>query len=437
MSEHHHDHEESDHGHNDHDDHHDREQGIRGSGNFIITGLTSGHGVFHWFVQSFFVLLPEVQDTFNLSKVQVGSISTVREMVSGIVTLPGGVIADHLKRHWGLILALCMASFGVGWFIVAQAPPNMFFLVLVGTGIIAAAASIWHLPAMASLSHHFSHRRGTALSFHGVGGSIGDAISPIATGFLLTYLTWQNILSIYAAVPIFLAFLVYWAFQNIGKSTNSEAVDDQVTGKGRFAQTMDILKNPLVLWITFVGGIRGMAFIALLTFLPFFFDEVLGMSKFERSWHFGLLVAVGIVSTPFMGYLSDRFGRKLVIVPGMIFLGIVVFVISFFDSGSTRDSIAIIILLALLGTFFYSDQPILTAAALDIVGSGVATTTLGTLSFARFILSAMSPIIAGFLYDNYSMDYVFYYVSGLMILGAIILLVIPLKPPVRSASHHH
>ena len=51
MSEHHHDHEESDHGHNDHADHHGREQGIRGSGNFIITGLTSGHGVFHWFVQ--------------------------------------------------------------------------------------------------------------------------------------------------------------------------------------------------------------------------------------------------------------------------------------------------------------------------------------------------------------------------------------------------
>ena len=94
-------------------------------------------------------------------------------------------------------------------------------------------------------------------------------------------------------------------------------------------------------------------------------------------------------------------------------------------------------MLALLGTFFYSDQPILTAAALDIVGSGVATTTLGTLSFARFVLSAMSPIMAGVLYDNYSMDYVFYYVSGLMILGAIILLLLPLKPPVRSASHRH
>tara|TARA_Y100001960_G_scaffold188001_1_gene197161 strand:+ start:555 stop:1865 length:1311 start_codon:yes stop_codon:yes gene_type:complete len=436
MSLHHHEHGNSDDDH--HDEGHDLNQnGIRGSGNFIITGLTSGHGVFHWFVQSFFILLPEVQETFNLNKVQVGSITTVREMVSGIVTLPGGIIVDQLKRHWGLILALCMASFGVGWFIVAQAPDNMFFLVLVGTGIIAAAASIWHLPAMASLSHHFSHRRGTALSFHGVGGSIGDAVSPIATGFLLTYLTWQNILSVYAAVPIFLAFLVYWAFQNIGKNDDTQGAENGKSDEGRFSQTMKILKNPLVLWITLVGGIRGMAFIALLTFLPFFFDDVLGMSDLERGLHFGLLVAVGIVSTPIMGYLSDRVGRKLVIVPGMLFLGVVVFLISLFDSNSTRDSIAIILLLALLGTFFYSDQPILTASALDIVGSGVATTTLGTLSFARFVLSAASPIIAGALYENYSMDYVFYYVSGLMILGAIILFAIPLKPPLRPASHHH
>ncbi|HIC48260.1 MAG TPA: hypothetical protein EYP00_00105, partial [Dehalococcoidia bacterium] len=37
------------HGH----DHSDPPSDIRGSGNFIIAGLTSGHGVFHWFLQSF------------------------------------------------------------------------------------------------------------------------------------------------------------------------------------------------------------------------------------------------------------------------------------------------------------------------------------------------------------------------------------------------
>ena len=116
----------------------------------------------------------------------------------------------------------------------------------------------------------------------------------------------------------------------------------------------------------------------------------------------------------------------------MVFLSITVCLLALFGEG-----VSLIILLALLGTFFYSDQPILTAAALDIVGSGVATTTLGALSFVRFLLSALSPIIAGVLYDNYSMDYVFFYVAGLMLVGAFLLLLLPLKPPVASTKGHH
>ncbi|MCL0055778.1 MFS transporter, partial [Dehalococcoidia bacterium] len=164
-------------GHNDEDHHHhDRvdsvrtDHGIRGRGNFIIAGLTSGHGVFHWFLQSFIVLLPEIETAFALTKVGVGSISTTREMVSGLVTLPGGILADIFRRHWGLILALCMGGFGVGWFIIGLSPDSFFPLLLVGVAVVAASASMWHLPAMASLSHHYSHRRGTALSFHGIGG---------------------------------------------------------------------------------------------------------------------------------------------------------------------------------------------------------------------------------------------------------------------------
>ena len=88
-------------------------------------------------------------------------------------------------------------------------------------------------------------------------------------------------------------------------------------------------------------------------------------------------------------------------------------------------------MIALLGTFFYSDQPILTAAALDVVGESVATTTLGSLSFVKFVFSALSPLIAGFLYDAYSMNYVFYYVGVLMVIGAIILAFLPMKSPDR------
>ena len=429
MADHHH--EDSDQNQHDHDHHghahSDTPSGIRGSGNFIIAGLTSGHGVFHWFLQSFIVLLPEVEATFGLSKIGVGSISTVRELVSGLITLPGGIIADGLRKYWGLILALCMAGFGLGWLIVGQAP--VFPLLLLGVAIVAAAASLWHLPAMASLSHHYSHRRGTALSFHGIGGNVGDAISPVATGFLLGYLAWQDILSIYAAVPIFIAFLVYWAFKNIGRAVGEE---ESNSGQDRMGQTKDILKNPLIWVITFAGGIRAMAFIALITFLPSYLSNDLGLSDFRRGVYFGLLVAAGIVFTPLMGYLSDRFGRKIVLVPGMLFDAAIVLLMASFGEG-----VPLIILLFMLGAFFYSDQPILTASALDIVGSGVATTTLGALSFARFGLSAISPIIAGYLYDTYSMDSVFYYVASLMIFSAVVLAFTKLKSPEKTAEHRH
>ncbi len=427
----------ADHHHGDNDqkqdypDHHghavsDSPSGIRGRGNFIIAGLTGGHGVFHWFLQSFIVLLPEVEATFGLSKVGVGSISTVRELVSGLITLPGGIIADGLRKYWGLILALCMAGFGLGWLIVGQAP--VFPLLLLGVAIVAAAASLWHLPAMASLSHHHSRRRGTALSFHGIGGNIGDAISPVATGFLLGYLAWQDILSIYAAAPIFIAFLVYWAFKNIGRAVSDE--EESNSGQDRMGQTKAILKNPLIWVITFAGGIRAMAFIALITFLPSYLSNDLGLTDFRRGVYFGLLVAAGIVFTPLMGYLSDKFGRKIVLVPGMLFDATIVLLMASFGEG-----VPLIILLILLGAFFYSDQPILTASALDIVGSGVATTTLGALSFARFGLSAISPIIAGYLYDTYSMDSVFYYVASLMIFSAVVLAFTNLRSPERTAEH--
>ena len=79
---------------------------IRRSSGFVISGLTSGHGVFHWFSQSFLVMLPQVQATFGLSEVGIGAIVTTREVASGIINLPGGVVADMLRRYWGLVLAI-------------------------------------------------------------------------------------------------------------------------------------------------------------------------------------------------------------------------------------------------------------------------------------------------------------------------------------------
>ena len=408
-----------------------RHQGVRQTAPFILSALSGGHGIFHWFTQSFFVMLPAVVATFGLSGVQVGAIATTREVVSGVIALPGGVVTDMLRRHWGLVLAGCMALFGVGWLIMGISP--VYPILLLGMGVVAMAASMWHLPATAALSYQFAHRRGSALSFHGVGGNIGDVLGPALTGGLLLVLSWRGILSIYAVVPLLLTFVVFWAFRDIGRTGT------QTTAPTSFREQMDqtrlsFKEHPRLWGIMTVAGLRGMANVAFLPFLALYLglETQLGMSKPSLGLHIALLVGVGIVSTPVMGYLSDRLGRKIVLVPGMLGLAVLTALLVPFGEG-----IGLIVVIALLGIFLFSDQPILTAGALDVIGEGVVASTLGVFSFARFALAAASPLIAGILFDSSGIEATFLYIAGLYVVATVVLMIVPMAVPRHSAGDGH
>ena len=122
----------------------------------------------------------------------------------------------------------------------------------------------------------------------------------------------------------------------------------------------------------------------------------------------------------------------MVLVPGLISLCVLTALLVPFGEG-----IGLIVILALLGIFLFSDQPILTAAALDIVGEGVVASTLGVFSFSRFVLAAASPLIAGKLFDAVGVEATFFYIAGLYVLGTVILLAVPLAAPRHSAGDGH
>jgi MFS family permease len=69
-----------------------------------------------------------------------------------------------------------------------------------------------------------------------------------------------------------------------------------------------------------------------------------------------------------------------------------------------------------------SDYSILSATALDLVGHEAATTTLGVLSFTRFAMAAVAPLVAGALYDRWGMAPLLYLVAGLFMVASVVLL---------------
>ena len=397
--------------------------GIRQTRGFILSGITTSHALFHGFRQSFLVMLPDVRDTMGLSDIQTTSITAVQEVVAGCIDSPAGVVMDMLKRHWGLVMTLCIAGFGVGWLIVGLS--FVYPLLLCGMALVAAVSSLWHLPAMAALSDRFAERRGLALSVHSIGGNIGDIIGPALTGLALTVLAWRDIISIYAVIPLFLTFLVFWAFRDIGRyDSGGQSTSPTPTLPDQLAYTKQMLKNGPLWGIVIVAGLRGMAFAAFTVIIALYAKDVLDLSGQVRGLYFGLLNLAGLVASPVLGHLSDRFGRKVVLVPNLMALGVLTLLMAWYGHQG-----AFVLLLTLIGLFLYSDQPILTAAALDLVEGRVTTTAIGFVSFARLALSAPSPVIAGWLYDPAAPHIVFYYIASLFMLAAGVLWLLPLHEP--------
>jgi DHA1 family multidrug resistance protein-like MFS transporter len=144
-------------------------------------------------------------------------------------------------------------------------------------------------------------------------------------------------------------------------------------------------------------------------------EDGLELSSQSMGFHFGLLWAVGIVASPLMGHLSDRLGRKPVLVPALLCSGTLTVILALFGNG-----IMFTVIIGMLGIFLRSDYALLSAAILDIVGQKVATTVLGVLSFLRFSMAGISPLIAGYLYQNFGMKAVLFFVAALFAISAAI-----------------
>ena len=388
---------------------------------YMMPGLATGHATFHWILQSFAVALPEIQMFFGLNAVGAAGVMSARDLASGIIALPGGVAVDIVRRHWGLLLAGCLGLAALGSLLMGVSP--VYWLLLIGIGVVAISHSVWHLPASASLSHHFAERRGTALAVHGVGGSVGDVVGPLATGGLLAYLGWKDLLSIYAIAPFFLGFIAVWAFRHIGRvSTESGAPADPPTMARRLELTRQLLRTPVLWGLTFVRGLRSMCLISLVTVLPLYLGNELDMNPAWRGFHIALLIVVGLVAKSGAGYLSDRYGRKQVLVPGLLWSCLVTLALIPFN-----DGIALTVAIALLGLFLYPDQPILTAAVFDVVGREVASTGLGVVACIAFLMGAASALVAGAIYETMGFSETMIYIAVLFGLAAVVFGLLPLS----------
>jgi MFS family permease len=340
------------------------------------------------------------------------------------------------KSHWGSILTGCMLFHAIT-FALAGATPNYVFLLVISL-FIAVPGSLWHLPAAAAISQRFPDRRGFAVTMHGFGANIGNFLAPLITGGVLGLVTWRPTFFIFAAPYAIAALLVWWSLKNLGKSGEDEAKQKQLGGQ--FKDSARLLRNPLVMGLFGAAMLRSIGLSTVNNWTPFFLTEPiedggLAMGSFEAGVYLSLLTGVGILSTPILGLLSDRYGRKAVLVPGFAAAAVLsMMVVSAGDS--SRWMLGLV--LASMGIFTFGLHQIIQASVLDVVGRGTEAKAIGLMFGLSGMLGVATPFIASLIIDNLGgYGSIYYYAGILTAVTGLLIVVIPFKQnPVASSPGH-
>ena len=385
----------------------------------ILGSLSFGHGLAHFYDLGLFALMPTIASSFRLSNFQVAALHGFRLGASGAMNLGGGPAIDMLKRQWGLILIGCMLWYAVSHTILGVAPN--FGILIVAVIVISMPGPLWHLPSTAALSQRYPDRRGFAISVHGFGANIGNVLGPLVARSLLRVLPWRILFFVYVFPALLVGTFLWWAIRDLGKEGPRQERSDLWK---HYREAWKLLVNPIVMGLVLAAVLRGVALSSLFNWTPFYLEDVLGMGHVRTGFHLTLLTGLGLISLPVMGAVSDKFGRKQVLVPGLLTTAALSLMVV-----SAGDGYYLVLVLAGMGLFSFALYQIIQAAVLDVAGRGTEATSIGLIFGLTSVFSGASPFLAAIIINKMGgYGSIFYYSGILSFIAALVIIIIPLRP---------
>ncbi|MBW4840150.1 MAG: MFS transporter [Paenibacillaceae bacterium] len=173
--------------------------------------------------------------------------------------------------------------------------------------------------------------------------------------------------------------------ESAGRSKEKAEASEQSGSKGRIWEFMAIATIPIVL-------VFGNSM--LVPVLPEM-QRQLEISKFQSSLIISLFSLAAGLFIPVIGYLSDRFGRKKIIIPALIVYGGAGVLAGF---GAIWNSYAVIIAArAIQGMAAAGTAPIAMALVGDLYKGGTESKALGLIEASNGVGKVLSPIIGSLL----------------------------------------
>ena len=383
--------------------------------------ITMGHGLTHWYPSTFYLLLPIIGRELGLSYSQIGLIMTCQYVAGAVANVPGGILVDTVGRK-GLLMALSL--FWVGFPYLLMGFSHGYLMLLGCVALVGFGNSLWHPTAIPTLARMFPERKGLVLSLHGMGGNVGDAFAPLVVGSLLTVLTWREvvIVNVIPGLVMSLLLLVFLGTVSLGRKAKKNVVDDHQSQSlaEYFRGVPQLFRNRGLVVLTASSAFRAMTQNTLLTFLPVYLAYEMGFNPFWVGAGMFALQAAGFAATPIAGHLSDRIGRRSIMMTSMAMSAVVLVFMGF--AGKSHAFIAFV---AVLGFFLYAIRPVMQAWLLESTPKNMGGTSIGILFGAQAAGSSIAPLLGGMIADRWGLTATFWFLALTIVIANLFIVAMP------------
>lgn len=361
--------------------------------------LLSAAHFFHDVYSAFLApLLPYLRESIGVSLTFAGLLSVIQRLPT-LFNPFVGMLAERTKSRYFVIVtpaitAICMS-------LTAVAPHHAFLVLLVL--ISGISSSFFHVPTPVMMRKVSANRIGMGMSFYMVGGELARSVGPVAVIGAIELWGLQGV-TYFIPTGILASVILYFRLRRISISENMKS-----------NSSMEYLKVfrkflPLVSTIALILFFRAAMKSALTFYLPVFIESH-GASRVYAGISLSVLQAAGVVGTMLAGTVSDKIGRRSMMIIATSAAPIVFFGF-LYTTGFWQ-----MVFLVLCGLFLFATGPLFLAIVNEyktehhnFVNSVYMTSS--------FLIGAVMVMLVGMLGDLVSLDTT-YHIVGFLALGSI------------------
>src|SRR5262245_15082688 len=257
-----------------------------------------------------------------------------------------------------------------------------------------------------------------------MGGNIADGLAPLVVGALLAWFSWRTVVVINVVPGLVMAAMILVMLGAFTMASSHDHVNARGNKSGGVKKYLNdfasLLRNRALMLVSIGSAFRTMTQTGLLTFLPVYLAYELGYSPFAVGVCLAAMQVAGFAASPIGGHLSDRMGRKRIVMGSMVLSCVMIVFMAL-----AGKSVLFVVFIALVGFFLYAMRPVLQAWAVESTPRDLAGSGVGLQFGIQHIGAGIAPAMFGMIADASDIYTAFYFLAATILFANLLIVFMP------------